>query len=156
MRYARNSALVSYEYAICIFRRRDEFRILVTRSKTLKTLKTPETFIPGGPLAHRVRVTPEPGTPEPVDYWLRAEGAAIFCVAPSTETRWAEEGRLACVRTLSGHRRYVKESVVQACPYVDEGGRGSGYDYVGNPQVIRRSPYECCPSGTSEHPLTHS
>jgi copper chaperone CopZ len=113
MRYARNSAFASYDYAICIFRRHDEFRILVTSSKTLKTLKTPETFIPGGPMAQRLRVTQEPGTPERVDYLSRAEVAAIFCVAPSTVTRWADEGRLACVRTLGGHRRYVKESVVQ-------------------------------------------
>jgi excisionase family DNA binding protein len=64
-------------------------------------------------MVQRVRSTPEQPTPVPVDYLSRAEVAALFCVAPSTVTRWADEGRIACVRTLGGHRRYVKESVVQ-------------------------------------------
>jgi len=64
-------------------------------------------------MGHRAHATLESVVPEPVTYLSRAEVAAIFRVAPSTVTRWADEGRLACVRTLGGHRRYVKESVVQ-------------------------------------------
>ena len=55
----------------------------------------------------------ERATPEPAEYLSRAAVAAIFQVAPSTVTRWADEGKLACVRTLGGHRRYAKEGVVQ-------------------------------------------
>lgn len=43
----------------------------------------------------------------------RAEVARMFDVSPSTVTRWAEEGRLACVRTLGGHRRYRKENILR-------------------------------------------
>ena len=43
----------------------------------------------------------------------RAEVAQMFNVSPSTVTRWAEEGRLVCVRTLGGHRRYRKESILR-------------------------------------------
>ena len=43
----------------------------------------------------------------------RAEVAQMFNVSPSTVTRWADEGKLACVRTLGGHRRYRKEGIVR-------------------------------------------
>jgi excisionase family DNA binding protein len=62
-------------------------------------------------MAHRTRAIREPTIRQPADYLSRAEVAAIFCVAPSTVTRWADEGRLVCVRTLGGHRRYDRESV---------------------------------------------
>ena len=32
--------------------------------------------------------------------------AALFAVDPKTVTRWSQEGRLACIRTLGGHRRF--------------------------------------------------
>jgi excisionase family DNA binding protein len=35
-----------------------------------------------------------------------SEVAALFRVDPKTVTRWAKSGRLACIRTLGGHRRY--------------------------------------------------
>jgi excisionase family DNA binding protein len=41
------------------------------------------------------------------------EVAALFRVDPKTVTRWAKAGRLACLRTLGGHRRY-RESEVHA------------------------------------------
>lgn len=34
------------------------------------------------------------------------EVAAMFRVDPRTVTRWANAGKLTCVRTLGGHRRY--------------------------------------------------
>jgi excisionase family DNA binding protein len=44
--------------------------------------------------------------------WLtRAEVAAIFQVAPSTITRWAEAGKLPVIKTLGGHRRYDADVV---------------------------------------------
>ncbi len=35
-----------------------------------------------------------------------SEVAALFRVDPKTVTRWARAGRIACIRTLGGHRRY--------------------------------------------------
>ena len=43
----------------------------------------------------------------------RAQVAHLFNVAPSTVTRWADEGKLVCIRTLGGHRRYQKESIIK-------------------------------------------
>lgn len=41
------------------------------------------------------------------------EVGAIFRVAPKTVTRWARQGRISCIRTLGGHRRY-REAEVRA------------------------------------------
>jgi excisionase family DNA binding protein len=41
------------------------------------------------------------------------EVAAIFRVDAKTVTKWANAGRISCIRTLGGHRRY-RESEVQA------------------------------------------
>ena len=41
------------------------------------------------------------------------EVAALFRVDPKTVTRWAKSGKLSCIRTLGGHRRY-RESDVRA------------------------------------------
>lgn len=35
-----------------------------------------------------------------------SEVAALFGVDPKTVTRWAKGGKLSCIRTLGGHRRY--------------------------------------------------
>jgi excisionase family DNA binding protein len=40
-----------------------------------------------------------------------AEVAAAFGVNPKTVTRWAKSGKLAAVRTLGGHRRYMEREV---------------------------------------------
>jgi len=40
-----------------------------------------------------------------------AEVAAIFRVDPKTVTRWAKSGKLTCLRTLGGHRRYIESEV---------------------------------------------
>jgi excisionase family DNA binding protein len=37
--------------------------------------------------------------------------AALFAVDPKTVTRWAQDGRLTCIRTLGGHRRFKAEEV---------------------------------------------
>ena len=34
------------------------------------------------------------------------EVAALFRVDPKTVTKWARRGKLSCIRTLGGHRRY--------------------------------------------------
>jgi len=41
----------------------------------------------------------------------RAEVARVLKVSPNTITRWAREGKLRCVRTLGGRRRYEEEEI---------------------------------------------
>lgn len=38
--------------------------------------------------------------------------ADIFAVDPKTVTRWAQAGKIPCIRTLGGHRRF-KQSVIE-------------------------------------------
>jgi len=42
-----------------------------------------------------------------------AEVAARFGVNAKTVTRWARDGKLTCIRTLGGHRRFAKAEVEQ-------------------------------------------
>jgi excisionase family DNA binding protein len=42
-----------------------------------------------------------------------AEVASMFRVDPKTVTRWAKAGKISCIRTLGGHRRY-RETEVRA------------------------------------------
>ena len=41
-----------------------------------------------------------------------AEVAALFRVDPKTVTRWADAGKITAVRTLGGHRRYLRHEVM--------------------------------------------
>jgi hypothetical protein len=43
----------------------------------------------------------------------RAEVGAIFGVSSSTISRWGREGKLPCIVTLGGQRRYFREDVVK-------------------------------------------
>jgi excisionase family DNA binding protein len=38
-----------------------------------------------------------------------AEVAALLGVDPKTVARWAKNGKLRCIKTLGGHRRYFAE-----------------------------------------------
>jgi excisionase family DNA binding protein len=49
-----------------------------------------------------------------------AEVARLFKVDPKTVTRWAAQGRISCVRTPGGHRRY-RESELLAILNGDDG-----------------------------------
>lgn len=50
--------------------------------------------------------------PEPSqDLMTPAEVAALFRVDPKTVTRWADSGKLSAMRTLGGHRRYLRSEV---------------------------------------------
>jgi excisionase family DNA binding protein len=40
-----------------------------------------------------------------------AEVAELLGVSPKTVTRWAREGKLPCLRTLGGHRRYPEHEI---------------------------------------------
>ena len=39
------------------------------------------------------------------------EVAELFGVDPKTVTRWAKAGKLTSIRTLGGHRRFLKSEV---------------------------------------------
>jgi excisionase family DNA binding protein len=39
------------------------------------------------------------------------EVARLFRVDPKTVTRWAMDGKLTCIRTLGGHRRFKADEV---------------------------------------------
>jgi excisionase family DNA binding protein len=66
-----------------------------TPTTTSPTTTSPTTTSPAGDAR---------GQREPL--LTPAEVAALFRVDPKTVTRWAKAGRLACIRTLGGHRRY--------------------------------------------------
>jgi excisionase family DNA binding protein len=39
------------------------------------------------------------------------EVAVMFRLDPTTVARWAIDGRLGCIRTLGGHRRFLESEV---------------------------------------------
>lgn len=39
------------------------------------------------------------------------EVAVLFRVDSKTVSRWAKEGKIPCIRTLGGHRRFRQEDV---------------------------------------------
>lgn len=41
-----------------------------------------------------------------------AEVGALFRVDPETVTRWAKTRRLSSIRTLGGHRRYLRDEIL--------------------------------------------
>ena len=41
-----------------------------------------------------------------------SEVAGLFRVDPRTVTRWARSGKIDCVRTLGGHRRFRQREVL--------------------------------------------
>jgi excisionase family DNA binding protein len=47
----------------------------------------------------------------PEELLTPSEVAALFRVDPKTVTRWAKAGKLSCVKTLGGHRRYLASEV---------------------------------------------
>lgn len=45
------------------------------------------------------------------EYILPGEVARLLLVSPKTVNRWTSEGRLRCVKTLGGHRRFLRSEV---------------------------------------------
>ena len=46
------------------------------------------------------------------DYLKPSEVARMLHVSPKTVDRWADEGRIACIVTLGGHRRFLRRDVI--------------------------------------------
>lgn len=64
---------------------------------------------------HRLALHPRPAPrrrnqlvehADPSQLYLPSEVAKLFRVDPKTVARWAKAGKLPCIRTLGGHRRY--------------------------------------------------
>ena len=51
------------------------------------------------------------GTVNDGDYLRPGEVAAVLHVSAKTVNRWANEGRLPCIMTLGGHRRFARPDV---------------------------------------------
>lgn len=61
-----------------------------------------------------VRSVGKPSRAPAVPFMLsRGDVAALFGVSASTISRWGREGKLPCVLTLGGQRRYVRDDVLK-------------------------------------------
>ncbi len=47
-----------------------------------------------------------------VSYLTPSQAARILHVSPKTVDRWADQGRIPCVVTLGGHRRFRREDIL--------------------------------------------
>lgn len=59
------------------------------------------------------------------EYLTPGEVARMLHVSPKTVNRWAHEGRLACIVTLGGHRRFPRQEVERIADQMASGS-GSG------------------------------
>lgn len=56
------------------------------------------------------------------EYLTPSEAARLLHVSPKTVNRWANEGRLECIVTLGGHRRFHRGAVVAEAQAMAERG----------------------------------
>jgi len=61
-------------------------------------------------------------------YLTRSEVSKLLGVSPNTVTRWAREGRLACLVTLGGHHRFDRDVVEQLRKQQYRAGHDRGED----------------------------
>jgi excisionase family DNA binding protein len=74
-----------------------------------------------------VPMMPKASTRAPIPKILsRGEVSRIFGVSPSTITRWARQGRLPCMHTLGGHRRYLRDDIARLVEASRRPGRTNG------------------------------
>jgi excisionase family DNA binding protein len=58
---------------------------------------------------------------EQVEYLTPGEVARLLHVSPKTVNRWAHEGRIPCIVTLGGHRRFRRDHVQSAADRMTSG-----------------------------------
>lgn len=81
------------------------------------------------------------------EYMSPAEVARVFRVDPKTVTRWANSGQLTVVKTLGGHRRYLRSEIeALASPEVFR-GEELGPDSEPEQEVITSVCPRCGESG---------
>jgi excisionase family DNA binding protein len=51
------------------------------------------------------------GEPAEAEYLTPGQAARLLHVSPKTVDRWANQGRLPCLVTLGGHRRFSAQAV---------------------------------------------
>ena len=68
--------------------------------------------------------SPRPA-PRAASFLRSAQVAAILQVSPKTISRWAQQGRLPCQRTLGGHRRYPEPAIRELAASLTEEVRPS-------------------------------
>lgn len=61
-------------------------------------------------------------TPIADDYVTPGEAAKYLHVSPKTINRWANDGRIPCIVTLGGHRRFRREDVDAAVRQMSDRG----------------------------------
>jgi len=59
--------------------------------------------------------------PSQPDYLTPGQVARLLHVSPKTVNRWAHEGRIACIVTLGGHRRFPREEVERVAAMMASG-----------------------------------
>jgi excisionase family DNA binding protein len=59
------------------------------------------------------------------EYLTPGEVARMLHVSPKTVNRWAHEGRLACIVTLGGHRRFPRLEVERIAEQMASGSGSS-------------------------------
>jgi excisionase family DNA binding protein len=58
---------------------------------------------------------------KPKEYLTPGEAARLLHVSPKTLNRWANEGRIPCIVTLGGHRRFERADVAAASAEMAKG-----------------------------------
>jgi len=59
------------------------------------------------------------------EYLTPGEVARMLHVSPKTVNRWAHEGRIACIVTLGGHRRFQRQEIERIAEQMASGSAGS-------------------------------
>ena len=63
-------------------------------------------------------------TPEQVTHLKAGQVAELLAVSPKTVTAWAKNGRLPCLLTLGGQRRYPEPEILALAEELASGGAG--------------------------------
>jgi excisionase family DNA binding protein len=58
------------------------------------------------------------------EYLTPGEVARMLHVSPKTVNRWAHEGRIGCIVTLGGHRRFERQEVERIVEQMSSGSGG--------------------------------
>jgi len=60
-------------------------------------------------------------SPTSAEYLTPGQAANLLHVSPKTLNRWAHEGRIPCILTLGGHRRFRKDQIEEIAARMEQG-----------------------------------